>query len=681
MREIAASPFEKDGVTLTTTLEDTAFRYQPNILCSACRELLMLGLELRKQRGRQMAEEVYTKYTFGDMVASADLGCHLCALLKTSMLGVSSNQLVPASSWDVTFSVQRSSKDGALYQITLVCAGPQGAGGTIHRGHLLVYPKDGAAATETDSPTPDPSSMSLGRNTGDEETLGVAEEWLGKCLAEHPLCGENDDEARIVRPARLLKLDNTIKLVDSVEAEGQEYVTLSHCWGKQTYVPRLLFDTEAKLRGGVDIEYLPRTFQDAVTITRKLGYEYIWIDSLCIIQDSAKDWEEQAKIMALVYVNSIFTIAALKSPGSSGGCFTGERNPLGLRPIVSEDLGITIRPSAPSELWETEVNTSGYGASPLHTRSWVVQERLSSPRTLLYGAFGVYWECRCAQASESHHRKVSWEDNSNKKTWLQKLEAGWADLPKDTALYKNGWMGHWIDLLKTYSSCELTMKTDKIIAVTGLISELERRSQSHKRCILGLWAHDLPGMLLWYRSRNDMIHPTDEVGRLDNGMPTWTWASVEGRCSYLSATGTIEWQTTAEVDESSTPASMAINTWRRKVLIDEDNALLLDPDDPRTGQKGWGGDLDETSSWFPDCEMPAPDQELYAVSIQRARVVDKPPIWVARCLVITPEIQTTDQGQTPVFIRVGVVTIRFSDGGDDPFKSKDLGAREVIFLR
>ncbi|KAH8197732.1 hypothetical protein TruAng_008110 [Truncatella angustata] len=672
MLELVNVPFTPHDVKPTTVVDakDTSFRYQPNIICSACRELLSLGLELHRKHGRQMAEFVQTKFEFADLLASADLGCHLCALLRTGMLGVANGEPIPAPSWGVAFSVQRAAAEEALYQITLDCSGPPGENqyGSIRRGYLRVYPRD---YVDYAAMKPPPAAHAiLGRSTGDEETFALAESWLKQCLDEHPLCAENDDEARIVRPARLLYLDGTIKLVDSAEAQGEKYVTLSHCWGKQTYVPRLLFETEATLRGGVDIDYLPKTFQDAVTVTRKLGYKYIWIDSLCIIQDSPEDWEDQAKIMALVYVNSVFTIAALKSPGSSGGCFTNERNPLGLRPLVVDELGITIAHSIPTELWEAEVNTSGYGASPLHTRSWVVQERLSSPRTLLYGAFSVYWECRCAQGSELHYRKLAWDDPNNKKTWLQKLEG------------EDSWMDHWIDLLKTYSSCELTMKTDKIIAVTGLISEVERRSKTSKHCILGLWSDDLAGMLLWYRARNDMNLPTDMVGRLENGMPTWTWASVEGRCSYLSSTlGIIEWQAVAEVNTASTPATMALESWRRKVLLDEDNSLVLDPDDPKTGQKGWGGDLDDVYSWFCDCEMPPAEQELYLVPIRRARITGSSPLWVTQCLLVSPLSQAVANKGQAVFTRVGVSTVRFGRAKDDPFKSKDPEAREVIGLQ
>lgn len=91
-----------------------------------------------------------------------------------------------------------------------------------------------------------------------------------------------------VRPKRLLDLQGGIKLVDSSETEGAAYIILSHCWGK-AYLIRLLKSNEGQFRKG-DITGLPKTFREAIQVTRDLGYRYIWIDSLCIIQDSEEDW-------------------------------------------------------------------------------------------------------------------------------------------------------------------------------------------------------------------------------------------------------------------------------------------------------------------------------------------------------------------------------------------------------
>lgn len=707
MLELEAFPFGGDEVALARTLDDPTFRYQPNVICSACRELLTLGLELHKKLGRVMHEGVKVKYNFGDLSESADLGCHMCALIKTSALGIRQDPPKPMVSSEVKFSLSPAFED-THFQISYRFTWKQEDGviRSTKTERIYISPivgNDNSTDSLTKLNLPMPS---LGRDTGDEETFALAKAWLTKCLKEHVLCGENDDKARRERPARLLVLDDKIKLVNSgdSQARDQPYISLSHCWGDPSRVPQLNARTEPELRSGFDFNYLPKTFQDAVIITRKLGYRLLWIDSLCIMQDSPADWEDQAKIMALVYVNSVFTIAALKSPGSYDGCFTSERNPLGLATLDLQDLGITVRQKPPDLFWETEVNTSGYGASPLHTRAWVVQERLSSPRTLLYGSRGIYWECRCAQASELHYNEVAKYDSKNKKTWLEKLEASAADMSTGAKMYNSNWMSVWRDLLKTYSGCSLTHGTDRLIAVTGLISEVERRTKL--KCVIGLWENDLASMALWYRIRNDPIFAEDELGTVENDMPSWSWASVKGRCSYHISGGLVEWEVKASIQELKTDKAQSSWTMRfdsrsRKVLLnanEEDNydlllldpdefgperstwegvegtVLILDPYDRSMARERWGGDMEERYTWFPDSELSDEKQEMFVVLIQRILL---PGTWSARCLVVTPSV---NQREEKTFTRCGICTIRYSDSNHDPFYSKDGEAAEVIVL-
>ncbi|KAK8012129.1 marvel domain-containing protein [Apiospora arundinis] len=560
MRTLNSLPFGPTTAEEKPAVNDIAFRYEPNVLCPACSEILKLSLELHQLRGVQLSEYIKTTYNFGRLCGSAKLGCHVCALFESS-LWTRPQDFGDSRMWNwtVAFTLLPATDPNAILMITIECSGASSL-----CGHgLPLYSNDRAAAFDQGLPVP-ARKLSLGRCTGDVDTFDVAKTWFDLCMKEHSLCAQIDAEFRAVRPRRMLHLDNTIRLVESAAAAGQDYVSLSHCWGRQTYV---------------------------------------------------------------------------------------------------------------------EVNTSGYGASPLHSRAWVVQERYSSPRTLLYGTNGIYWECRCAQASESHYCEVAWDEEGNKKTWLQRLKIGQYQTDRDTKQKRPviSWRDHWIGLLDTYSSCELTVKTDKIIAIMGLISKIERLSEARPRCMLGLWDYDLPGMALWYRVRDDLNSPTDVVSRLDNGMPTWSWASVGGRCSYLPSPGEIEWQATVSIEEtasSTAPAAMRIKAWRRKVLIDEDDAILLDPNDPSTGQEGWGGDLDETYSLFPDCEVPDPEEALFVVPMQRARISETTELWVARCIVVTPS--SKDESE---FRRVGVVLIRYSNKKDDPFNFSHPGAQETIIMK
>ncbi len=114
-----------------------------------------------------------------------------------------------------------------------------------------------------------------------------------------------------------------IKLLESSD-QKEQYISLSHCWGGE----KPLITTRATLddhKAGIAFSSLPKTFQDAVKITRKLGIRYLWIDSLCIVQDDPADWQAEASRMATTYRNSWLTVSATSSTSPSSGVFkTGQ---------------------------------------------------------------------------------------------------------------------------------------------------------------------------------------------------------------------------------------------------------------------------------------------------------------------------------------------------------------------
>ncbi|PQE11538.1 heterokaryon incompatibility protein [Rutstroemia sp. NJR-2017a BVV2] len=141
--------------------------------------------------------------------------------------------------------------------------------------------------------------------------------------------------------------------------------------------------------------------QDAVKIARSLGIFYIWIDSLCIIQDSDEDWKAEAAKMGDVYAGAACTIASTGSPSSEGGCYH-PRKTLSLRPC---EIGVSSRTDLlPTWIYIRRDDLSdfrrGVDRAILNTRGWVLQERLLSRRILHFGAEQLYWECCQRAASE-----------------------------------------------------------------------------------------------------------------------------------------------------------------------------------------------------------------------------------------------------------------------------------------
>jgi hypothetical protein len=202
--------------------------------------------------------------------------------------------------------------------------------------------------TETDQLVATPEKRDrvplIPSHTSSETTFRTISGWFEKCHLTQLEC-----PSPYVKPAgELLKglrflqiLESSIMLVENIQPD--RYNALSHCWGSGQPIIRTVKDNIAELRkNGIALGDLPRTFQDAVEICRRLGVKYVWIDSLCIIQNDSQDWHNQAPRMASVYKNSFITIAASKAHDPSEGCFSDTHWSFRSKPLPGYS-GILIR--------------------------------------------------------------------------------------------------------------------------------------------------------------------------------------------------------------------------------------------------------------------------------------------------------------------------------------------------
>ena len=207
--------------------------------------------------------------------------------------------------------------------------------------------------------------------------------------------------------------EDTIRLViSSALPSNVEYMTLSHCWGPKPPI-RLTRANIENMKAGILVGDLPRSFQNAIVVTGWFQCRYLWIDSLCIIQDSKEDWQSESGLMRHVYKNAWLNIAATAAADSSSGLFV-DRKPL----LVSTGaVSISWEGNLPTgmfyfflrDFWEDEV-----GRAPLNRRAWVVQERFLSRRNLHFGSRGLF-----SNATRWKHVKRSLSDSlrSSKKLW------------------------------------------------------------------------------------------------------------------------------------------------------------------------------------------------------------------------------------------------------------------------
>ena len=169
-------------------------------------------------------------------------------------------------------------------------------------------------------------------STYSETSFRRASKWIADCMSNHQECSRASNTSWF--PSRILDVSGDPGWV-RVQISRQEhrchkYLTLSHCWGG-TRTITTTSQTLPDFVKGIRLSTMPATFRDAISITRRLGYRYLWIDSLCIIQDSDEDWKHESAVMGQIYGHSDCTIAATGSADSNGGCFV-TRNPLELQP-------------------------------------------------------------------------------------------------------------------------------------------------------------------------------------------------------------------------------------------------------------------------------------------------------------------------------------------------------------
>lgn len=365
---------------------------------------------------------------------------------------------------------------------------------------------------------------SLGSSTSSEPTFELAASWLSECITEHATCNHVltlSDQL----PTRLVEIESVnmhgdirarLCYGDSL-APGIAYVTLSHCWGKEKFLTLTSENTTAWAES-LPTDKLPQTFRDAMIITSKLGYQYIWIDCLCILQDSEEDWMNEAGKMSEVYQNSIFTISTTASRKAADGCFK-PRPPYLFR--HADNVGEGAKPSfwsfAPRDLWDLGVESRRKLGLP--RRAWALQERVLSRRILHYSSLGVFWECDHLRRSELV------PDHSTPRQLaglIQQLSTTSYETPTAELLR------HWAAIIKDYSERQLTYPDrDKLAALSGVAKAFQ--TQLHDEAyVAGLWndREDLLRALMW-----SVLRKAPRPKRPTYRAPSWSWASLDAPVS------------------------------------------------------------------------------------------------------------------------------------------------------
>ena len=358
---------------------------------------------------------------------------------------------------------------------------------------------------------------------------------IRRCDDGHRDC-KNPIQTAARLPTRLLQIEKSgewfkIKLCQSSALKpSTSYATLSHVWGSGSPI-RLLNNNLLRCQQDIPIVSLPQTFADAVLLTNILGLGYLWIDSLCIIQDSTLDWELESSTMCSVYRGSTLNIVASASVDCNGGLFR-QRNPFLVTPCtidVNFQNKAGARGRGPYALsCEIAFNRDPLADEPLGRRAWAVQERILAPRCLYFTARKIYFACREKITTDvdpySFH---GFRIVGNPFNFWGIDRPNLATSASELRLHLEEWQG----LVQLYTHAQLSRESDKLVAIAGLAEHMQRtRLGPTITYLAGLWSHDLLDMLMWKREESLVSLARPKAYRA----PTWSWASVEGEVEWVS---------------------------------------------------------------------------------------------------------------------------------------------------
>ncbi|GAB7342880.1 hypothetical protein MBLNU457_g0999t3 [Dothideomycetes sp. NU457] len=311
--------------------------------------------------------------------------------------------------------------------------------------------------------------------------------WIDQCIESHEQCRASYHHVGLVPtasrlyPSRIINVStNPPRLCLTKDiSPGVRYATLSHCWGTSYSEKQLLkHDKLDTFQQSLPMVDLPKTFQEAILFTQKIlskyDVHYLWIDSLCIIQNSTEDWLEESARMSGVYANAFCNIAATASHDGSGGLFYPRYTELGHYTIMNLDVPSAHKRKSQREDCIVTLADQWHRVarnSPLNRRAWVFQERLLSPRIIHFAEDMLYWQCTSHTASEDlHHGRLRTTE-----VWEQACKELVLRLPVERPPSQEYIQSIRQRMVEEYMECKITYADDRLQAFSGIAALFQRR--------------------------------------------------------------------------------------------------------------------------------------------------------------------------------------------------------------
>ncbi|RMJ13475.1 hypothetical protein CDV36_006847 [Fusarium kuroshium] len=452
-------------------------------------------------------------------------GCHMCLFLKKVIL--TQLQLIPAKqnyNGRITLQFTEFHPDLGTVQFTDSRDDwlPNRIVGEL-RMETGVYPIDVFAKHRADNPNP-LSDQSIHRIKTYLDTC------LGNQDTHHSECSY---PGTIAAPLRLLNIsdENMIRL-EETNNQDIPYVILSYCWGPA----KVVFDARTVLANlperlqGFRTDTLPQTLQHSISLAHRLGASHIWIDALCIVQDSG-EWIYESVRMMQYYEMAQYTIVPIDSSGAEKG-FLSNRPPWAEDIIQWKGSFNHLQFYFPS--FNSVEEAGPATSSPWASRGWTFQERLLSSRLVFIGRDEVKFRCRAGWGKHASQTPIT----------LESLGSYFLPLSPTNAAHSNDWNSvemirdKWYQILSEYSQRSLTKQSDKLIALSGITSKINQLLGNHEKYLDGHWESDFWHGLTWRRVpvRGKPSWPTVK----SDEFPSWSWCCMNQPLIWQDGTASVD---------------------------------------------------------------------------------------------------------------------------------------------
>lgn len=412
------------------------------------------------------------------------------------------------------------------------------------------------------------TARSLVRDLAHPRSIAMAKKCIQKCINDHPKCkaaaGTGMTPIPIV-PTRLIDCGTSVLTdeflirivrttitksletgVDNLAPVQYDYAALSYVWGKPQNSNKDMEispcsttkNIKDRMSSGVKMRFLPATIRDAITVTRGLGLRWLWVDAMCILQDSKEDKMNELPKMRSLYRNSYITITAASASGSEEG-FLHTRKPGShindsVIPFITSEQGTTkvVRGKIYlSPVW-TQYDES---QEPINTRAWCLQERMLPTRTLVFASHTLQYRCN-TETSNIGNGLCAISSSPAGPDLAPLLLSGHRGSTEAGTLNEQKLSSCWASVVTEYTARNLTVSSDKLNAVAGMAELFYLTFSSPSRYLAGIWDIRSGGLptdsslvafikgLLWFKDYNNLYTRPDQYRA-----PSWSWASVNGR--------------------------------------------------------------------------------------------------------------------------------------------------------